>query len=144
MSAPHSPAIQMDVAALNAFLGEAFPHATPGSRAEVTTLAPGHARLTLNPGAAQLRPGGIVSGPTLMGMADTAAYALVLAHIGPQAMAVTTALNYQFLRPCPMQLLTADALLMRLGRRLANADIRIWAESPDRPVGQAIVTYALP
>ena len=37
-----------------------------------------------------------------------------------------------------------NAELLRLGRRLAVCDIRIWTESPDRLAAQANVTYALP
>src|SRR3546814_6280317 len=79
-----------------------------------------------------------------MGFADMAAYALVLAHIGPVAMAVTSALNYQFLRPCRPGPLFADAFMLRLGKRLAVMDVRIWTDDADRPVGQANVTYAIP
>ena len=79
-----------------------------------------------------------------MGFADMAAYALVLAHIGPVAMAVTSALNYQFLRPCRPGALFADAHMLRLGKRLAVMDIRIWTDDADKPVGQANVTYAIP
>ena len=34
--------------------------------------------------------------------------------------------------------------LLRLGRRLAVCDSRIWTESPDRLAAQANVTYAIP
>src|SRR3546814_17189613 len=74
----------------------------------------------------------LISGPTQMGFADMAAYALVLAHIGPVAMAVTSALNYQFLRPCRPGPLFADASMLRLGKRLAVMDVRIWTDDADR------------
>ncbi len=47
------------------------------------------------------RPGGTVSGPSLFALADVAAYAAILAHIGPVALAVTTNLNINFLRSPP-------------------------------------------
>lgn len=145
MSSPPSPAtIRMDAAALDAFMATAFP-ATPVERRTRTVIAvPGHVRLAMTPDASSLRPGNIVSGPTLMGLADHAAYALVLAHIGPVAMAVTSSLNFQFLRACPPEVVTADARLLRLGKRLAVIDVRIWTATEDRCVGQATVTYALP
>ena len=71
-------------------------------------------------------------------------YALVLAHIGPVAMAVTSALNYQFLRPCRPGPVMADAYMLRLGKRLAVMDVRVWTDDPDKPIGQANVTYAIP
>lgn len=139
-----SSAIRMDMGALNAFLAEAFPLSTPGSRGHVVMAQPGHVQARIDPNAQALRPGGLISGPTQMGLADMAAYALVLAHIGPVAMAVTSALNYQFLRPCRPGMLLADAHLLRLGKRLAVIDVRIWTDDADRPVGQANVTYAIP
>ena len=135
--------IRMDADALNSFLRAHFP-GRQDALATVESVVPGHARLFITPGAEQLRPGGIVSGPTLMALADTAAYVLTLAHIGPVAMAVTSSLNYQFLRACPVERVTADVRLLKLGRRLAVTDVQIWTASPDRLVGQATVTYAIP
>lgn len=139
-----SGAIRMDADALNAFMAEAFPHSKPGTRGYVVSVAPGHVRARIDPSDQALRPGGLISGPTQMGFADMAAYALVLAHIGPVAMAVTSALNYQFLRPCRPGSVMADATMLRLGKRLAVMDVRIWTDDPEKPVGQANVTYAIP
>lgn len=145
VSAPiSSGAIRMDADALNDFMAKAFPHSRPGSRGRVVSAVPGYIQARLDPNEQALRPGGLISGPTQMGFADMAAYALVLAHIGPVAMAVTSALNYQFLRPCRPGPLFADAHMLRLGKRLAVMDIRIWTDDADKPVGQANVTYAIP
>ena len=38
----------------------------------------------------QLRPGGTISGPVMMGMADYVMYACVISMVGPALMAVTT------------------------------------------------------
>lgn len=146
MNAATSPPyrLAMDPAALTAFLENAFP---PGARPNIgrlVTLDPGHARMVLEPDANMTRPGGIVSGPTQMGLVDVAAYAVILAHIGPVAMAVTNSLSISFLRGCRMIPLMADARLLKLGRRLATVDVRLWQEDEDRPVAQATVSYALP
>jgi acyl-coenzyme A thioesterase PaaI-like protein len=71
----------------------------------------------------QLRPGGVISGPTQMALADTAAYALVLAHIGEVAMAVTTSLTIHFLRGCK------PGDLLRRGRPCSS-----WAAASRRPM----------
>lgn len=134
----------MDAPALNAFLQQAFPKSSDGTRGTVILAEPGHVRMQLHTGEGHLRPGGIVSGPTQMALTDSAAYVLVLAHIGPVAMAVTSSLNYQFLRPCRPGLITADARLLRLGRRSAVLDVRVWTDRENRPIGQASVTYMLP
>src|SRR5260370_10505054 len=44
-----------------------------------------------------LRPGGTVSGPTLMALADFAMYVVLLSAIGPAGLAVTPNVNINFL-----------------------------------------------
>lgn len=126
---------------LNAFLARAFPGGEP---ARVTVVEPGLVMLEQPWTERMLRPGGVISGPTLMALADTAAYALVLAHIGLVPMAVTSSLTINFLRACKPGPLTARAEMLKLGRRLAVMDVRMWTEGPERPAAQAGVTYALP
>ncbi len=79
-----------------------------------------------------------------MSIADTAAYGLVLAHVGEQLMAVTSSLVMNFLRGAAPGDIWAEALMLRLGRRIAVCDVRLWTESPDRLAAQATVTYAIP
>ena len=134
----------LDAAGVNALLRRAFPDATPVAFPTVTEVGPGRVRVVAPYRDGLLRPGGVISGPTLMSLADSAAYALVLAHIGDQLMAVTSQLNMTFLRGAQPGDIHAEAELMRLGRRLAVCDIRLWTESPDRLAAQANVTYAIP
>jgi uncharacterized protein (TIGR00369 family) len=134
----------MDSTALNAFLETAFPLADPVTRGLVTEARPGLVRLRMAAGERQLRPGALVSGPTQMALADVAAYALVLAHVGPVAMAVTSSLTLNFLRGCPAGFLYADASLLRLGRRLVTVEVRLHAEAESRLVAQGSLVYALP
>lgn len=141
---PSAAALRMDATAVDAFIAAAFPEVPDHRRSRIAQAAPGHVRMTMMPDTSHLRPGNIVSGPTQMALADHAAYALVLAHIGPVAMAVTSSLTMHFLRACQPGLLTADARLLRLGRRLVISDVQIWTDSPDRPVAQASVTYIVP
>jgi uncharacterized protein (TIGR00369 family) len=142
-SIPSADRLRLDADALNVFLAEAFPHAGD-ERPRAIEASPGHVRMEMRPGERALRPGALISGPTQMALADTAAYALVLAHVGPVAMAVTNSLNIHFLRGCPPGPLFADALLLKLGRRIVTVDVRIWTERPDRLVAQATVAYTLP
>ncbi|ARU04519.1 hypothetical protein CCO03_07360 [Comamonas serinivorans] len=134
----------LDAAALNAFMARAFPHGPREHLARVDQVAPGEVLLSREPGLEHLRPGGIVSGPTLMALADAAAYVAVLAHVGEVAMAVTSALNYQFLQACPQETVRARASLIKLGRRQAVVDVRLFVDSLRHDVGQAVVTYAIP
>ncbi|HYE45055.1 MAG TPA: PaaI family thioesterase [Caulobacter sp.] len=136
--------LRMDAAALNAFLARAFP-GTPADRmVQVTSVGAGVAVLAMPTDSRNLRPGGVLSGPTMMGLADSAAYAVILAHIGEVPMAVTTSLNIHFLRPCKPGTLIAEARLLKLGRRIATVDVLMYTEGPDRPAAKATVAYAIP
>ncbi|WP_233497702.1 PaaI family thioesterase [Novosphingobium sp. MD-1] len=101
----------MTVPDLQAFLLRAFPEEAHARIGVVSDIAPGLARMHLDPGGESLRPGDLVSGPTQMALADVAAYAVVLAHIGPQAMAVTSNLNIVFLRGARRARVIAEARL---------------------------------
>jgi uncharacterized protein (TIGR00369 family) len=91
-----------------------------------------------------LRPGGTISGPALMTLADTAVYLLTLAHIGPIALAVTTNLNINFLRkPEPKDVL-AETKLLKLGQRLAVGEVTMFSEGEAEIVAHATVTYSIP
>lgn len=132
----------LDAEGVNALLRKAFPE---GLASHVTEVGPGRVHMVAPyRGSGQLRPGGVIAGPTLMSLADAAAYALVLAHIGDQLMAVTSQLNMSFLRGAVPGEVHAEATMLRLGRRLAVMDVRLWTEGPDRLAAQANVTYAIP
>ena len=91
-----------------------------------------------------LRPGGTVSGPTLMFFCDAAFYLLVLAQIGPVPLAVTTNLNINFLRRPAAKPVVAEARLLKLGRRLAVGEVAVFSEGEDEMVAHATLTYSIP
>ena len=92
-----------------------------------------------------VRPGGSISGPTIMALADAAMYAVVLGALGRVEMAVTSNLNINFLaRPAPADLL-AKARILRLSRRQAVCEVVLFcAGNPDDLVAHVTGTYALP
>lgn len=141
MAAPLTLALTAEE--LAEFFVEAFPDADRSFH-DFVELRPGFMRLRHSAEAAQLRPGGIVSGPTQMAFADRAAYAVILAHIGIVPMAVTSNLNMSFLRGIAARDFHADATIIKLGRRLATVDVRIWQDDAERVCAQSTVTYALP
>jgi uncharacterized protein (TIGR00369 family) len=91
-----------------------------------------------------LRPGGTISGPAMMSLADTAMWVVLVAMIGPAALAVTTNLNINFLRKPEQKDLLADARLLKLGKRLAVGDVLIYSEGDAQPVAHATLTYSIP
>lgn len=91
-----------------------------------------------------LRPGGTISGPSIMALADFTVYLAVLSAIGWMPLAVTTNFNINFLRkPAPGDLL-AEARLIKLGKRLAVGDIAIRSDGADELVAHATATYSIP
>jgi uncharacterized protein (TIGR00369 family) len=91
-----------------------------------------------------LRPGGTVSGPTLMAMVDFGFYLLLLSRLGPVTLAVTTNLNINFMRKPDPGHLVGEGRLMKLGKALAVGDFTIWNEGEKDPVAHATVTYSIP
>jgi uncharacterized protein (TIGR00369 family) len=91
-----------------------------------------------------LRPGGTVSGPIMMALADFAMYLAVLSAIGWVPLAVTTNLSINFLKkPAPRDLL-AEARLIKLGKRLAVGEIGIRSAGAQGLVAHATSTYSIP
>jgi uncharacterized protein (TIGR00369 family) len=90
------------------------------------------------------RPGGTVSGPLMMMLADTTAWMAILAQIGPVLLAVTTSLHIDFLRKPEMTDLVARGTVLKLGRKLAVVDVSIYSQGRDDVVAKSQVTYAIP
>ena len=91
-----------------------------------------------------LRPGGTISGPTMMGLTDFAMYVAVLASIGPVPLAVTTNLNLNVLRKPGARDLIAEVKLIKLGKRLAVGDVAIYSDGEAEMVAHATSTYSIP
>jgi len=95
-----------------------------------------------------LRPGGTVSGPTMMALADAAMYAVVLSMIGDVRLAVTTNFNINFLRkPLPGDI-SAEGKIIKLGKRLAVMEVTLFSLGAKgrehEPVAHATGTYSIP
>jgi uncharacterized protein (TIGR00369 family) len=92
-----------------------------------------------------VRPGGTLSGPTIMALGDAAMYAVVLGRLGRVEMAVTSNLNINFLvKPRPVDLL-AEARILRLSRRQAVCEVSLYSRgNEDELVAHVTGTYALP
>lgn len=126
---------------ITAFLAAQFPQSrcvvrAAGDRASTVSLAVGHDHL---------RPGGTVSGPTLMGVADMALYVAILAEIGIVPLAVTTSLTINFLRrPAASADIVGVCKLLKLGRVLAVGEVTLYSEGDAEPVAHVVGTYSIP
>lgn len=137
------PSPVMSAEELNDFLDAAFPQFERRYRAaEVTDRG---VVLHLPTGPEHERPGGTVSGPTMMGLADGAAWLATLSRIGPVALSVTSSLTINFLRKPAVGLdLYAEASLLKLGRRLSVSEVHVTSGEGGDLVAQSTVTYAIP
>jgi len=132
----------MTVDALQRFLVESFPEAPP--TAVVEELADWGVRVRQPITAVNSRPGGTVSGPSLMALADLTAWSAVLARIGPVALSVTTSLHIDFLRRPELVDVIAEGRLLKLGRRLAVIQVSMRSADATDLLAQAQVTYSIP
>lgn len=111
---------------------------------EVDELRPGFAHIHLPYRPWMLRPGGTVSGPALFTAADLAMYALILSHIGPELMAVTSNLNLNFLSKGLAADIHAEATLLKLGRKFVVMEVKLRCGDDPTLVAHATGTYARP
>ena len=132
----------LDAREITDFLEEIWPGVTTSLTVEDVTHRHARVRTLITPD--RLRPGGIVSGPVLMSLADSAVWVAVLSVIGREAMTVTVDLTIHFLRPAPPVDVIAHARLLKLGRRLAVGDVLMYSDGDPDPVAHATVTYAIP
>jgi uncharacterized protein (TIGR00369 family) len=136
---------KMSVAELERFLHDEFPQAFRGGDLTIESADGETCRLRQRYSDKMLRPGGTVSGPTLMALADCAMYVVLLSAIGPVALAVTTNLSINFLRKgAPGRDLLAAARLLKLGKRLAVGEVNLLSGTSPDPIAHVTATYSIP
>jgi uncharacterized protein (TIGR00369 family) len=130
---------------VEAFLDREFPQIHAGGRLySVEQVGPMSARLRLAYDERHIRPGGTLSGPAIMTLADLALYVAILAQIGPVPLTVTTSLNFNFLRKPAQKDLVAECRLLKLGRRLAVGEVSVRSDGESDIVCHATGTYSIP
>jgi uncharacterized protein (TIGR00369 family) len=136
---------KMSVAELERFLHDEFPQAFRGGDISIESADGASCRLRQRYSDLMLRPGGTVSGPTLMALADFAMYVVLLSAIGPVGLAVTTNLNINFLRKgVPGHDVLAAARLLKLGKRLAVGEVNLLSDASPDPIAHVTSTYSIP
>jgi len=137
--------VLMSCAELQRFLAAEFPQACNSkSGLSIEAVWERGCRVRQAFRAASLRPGGTISGAAMMALADFAMYVAVLAAIGPVPLAVTVNLNINFLRKARPGDLTAEARLLKLGKRLAVGEVDVRCAGQDELVAHVTSTYSLP
>jgi uncharacterized protein (TIGR00369 family) len=145
---PTTPAASrpvMTIAELEQFLERDFPQIYVHGRIySIEAVGPLTARMRMDYHDSQLRPGGTISGPAMMALADLALYVAILGSLGPVGLAVTTNLTINFLRKPAPRPLVADCRLLKLGRRLAVGEVAISSEGEADLVAHVTGTYSIP
>jgi uncharacterized protein (TIGR00369 family) len=111
---------------------------------EIEELWRGGCRLRQRNDERALRPGGTLSGATMMALGDFAMYLAVLSAIGWVPLAVTTNLTINFLRKPPPGDLIAEARLLKLGKQLAVGEVAIRTDSGEDIIAHVTSTYSIP
>ena len=139
------PAPAMNADEIAKLLHEVFPQGFyPGCGLTIERVEYADVRVRRHFQEDSIRPGGTISGPTMMELADFAMYVAVFSAIGPQPLAVTTNLNINFLRKPGKGDLTADARLMKVGKRLVVGEVTICSAGASEPVAHVTSTYSIP
>ena len=123
------------------FLETEYPH----TNCTVEAVGGKSATVKLQAGVNDLRPGGTVSGPVLITVADVALYVAILGEIGIIPLAVTTNLNINFMRkPAADRDIIGVCNLMKMGKSLAVGEVFLYSEGIEEPVAHVVGTYSIP
>ena len=123
------------------FLAREFPQ----NKCVVEEVGNGTATVIQEVSTEHLRPGGTVSGPVLMAVADVALYVAILGTIGIVPLAVTTSLTINFLRkPSPGNPIAGVCRLMKVGRSLIVGEVALYSGNGNDMVAHAVGTYSVP
>lgn len=135
----------LSVAEIETLLAAEFPQAFhPDSGLAVEHVEFGMCRVRQAYQPKMIRPGGTISGPTMMALADFAMYVAVFSAAGRVPLAVTTNLNINFLRKPEQADLIAEAKLLKHGKRLVVGEVTIHSHGQPDPVAHVTSTYSIP
>jgi uncharacterized protein (TIGR00369 family) len=137
------PALNRDE--MEAYLDEVFSEIHHGGRTlTLERVDHGGCRIRLAYHPKHLRPGGTLSGPAMMTLADFALYVAVLSVAGRVPLAVTTNLSINFLRKPDKADLIAECRLLKAGKRLCVGEVTLFSDGVAEPVAHVTGTYSVP
>ncbi|HVT56653.1 MAG TPA: PaaI family thioesterase, partial [Xanthobacteraceae bacterium] len=115
----------------------------PNGLFRIERVGMGAALVRMKASDSVLRPGGTVSGASMMTLADATMYVAILASIGWVPLAVTTSLNINFLRKPAAGDVLAECKLLKLGKRLTVGEVAIRSEGEEELVAHCTATYSI-
>ena len=117
----------------------------PQTKCVVEAVGDGTSTVSHEITAGELRPGGTVSGPILMSVADVALYVAILGKLGIIPLAVTTSFTINFLRkPAADRAIVGKCNLLKVGHSLVVGEIALYSRGQDEMVAHAVGTYSIP
>lgn len=123
------------------FLRKEFPQ----TKCTVEAVADKSATIRHKIGFDELRPGGTVSGPVMMSVADVAIYVAILGELGLVSLAVTSNLTINFLsKPSPDRDIIAQCRLLKIGKSQVVGEVSLFSAGDPNPVAHVVATYAIP
>lgn len=131
---------------IEAHFARDFPQGDFGPKGlfKIERVGMGAALVRMKASDSVLRPGGTVSGSSMMTLADATMYVAILASIGWVPLAVTTSLNINFLKKPKAGDVLADCKLLKLGKRLTVGEIAICSDGEEEMVAHSTATYSIP
>ena len=125
------------------FLEREFPQSLV--KCEIESVVEKGATVIFHVDENDLRPGGTVSGPTMMTAADYGLYIAILGEIGIVGLTVTTNMNINFLRkPSGGKNLRGVCKLMKVGKVLIVGEVYLYSVDSDEPIAHVTGTYSIP
>jgi len=128
---------------MNRFFSDNF-KGDRGALPDITLAKADHVIMSVPMRERNMRPGGFISGPTQMALADHIAYAVIFTRLGITPVALTSNLNIDFLHPLQGETITVEGKMVKLGRTLAVIAVDIKGTDSQKISSRATVTYVLP
>jgi uncharacterized protein (TIGR00369 family) len=140
------PAPKLTAGEIEAHFARDFPQGDFGPKGlfKIERVGMGYALVRMKASEGLLRPGGTISGTSMMSLADVTMYVAILASIGWVPLAVTTNLNINFLRKPKAGDVLGECKLLKLGKRLTVGEIAIRADGEEELAAHCTATYSIP
>jgi len=140
MSDQHDQPPLVTLQQINDFIGGEF----GGASNACESIGFGSAVAVMHPSPQQLRPGKIISGPTVFSICDAALFYAALSVTGMEPMTLTSEMSIRFLRPARGEVIRARATVDAEAGRSVIGTVVAWTDDETAPVAVAQGTYVRP
>ena len=125
---------------INDFIGGNF----AGNTNSCEEISFGSAVAVMHPNPNTLRPGKIISGPTVFGICDAALFYAALSCTSFEPMTLTSEMSIRFLRPARGEVIRARGIVHTISGRNIVGTVVAWTDDESKPVAVSQGTYVRP